>query len=49
MKTFDDENMLFDVYRNAKDEVAYFGSFYRCKRIHLLTKSILFKKHGLIH
>ena len=44
MKTFDDENMLFDIYINAKDDVVYFGNFCKCKRIHILTKSILFKK-----
>ena len=45
MKTLDNEQLLLDIYRTIpSSSVVYFGRFFSCLRVELLTKSLLFSK-----
>lgn len=45
MKTFDNEELIFDVYRNIPShQVRYMGNFFRCYRVDKLTRSKMFAK-----
>lgn len=45
MITLDDEELIWNIYKNTPSyKVKYFGNFFRCMRIDILTRSKLFSK-----
>ena len=45
MITLDDEELIWNIYKNTPSyKVKYFGNFFSCMRIYILTRSKLFSK-----